>query len=49
MSTKRLVALAERTGKRIHVLHISTAEEMVFLAEHKQVASVEVTPAPPDP
>ena len=43
-STKRLVALAEKTGKRIHVLHISTAEEMVFLADHKQVASVEVTP-----
>jgi dihydroorotase len=43
-STKRLVALAEKTGKRIHVLHISTAEEMLFLADHKQVASVEVTP-----
>ena len=33
-----------RYGKRIHVLHISTAEEMVFLAEHKDVATVEVTP-----
>ena len=43
-STRRLVALAERTGKRIHVLHVSTAEEMVFLARHKDVASVEVTP-----
>ena len=43
-STKRLVALAEKTGKRIHVLHISTAEEMVFLADHKAAASVEVTP-----
>jgi len=43
-STKRLVALAEKTGKRIHVLHISTAEEMVFLADHKTFASVEVTP-----
>ena len=32
------------TGKRIHVLHISTADEMVFLADHKDVASVEVTP-----
>jgi dihydroorotase len=42
--TKRLVALARKTGKRIHVLHISTAEEMVFLADHKDVASVEVTP-----
>lgn len=43
-STRRLVALARKTGKRIHVLHISTAEEMVFLADHKDVASVEVTP-----
>ena len=43
-STRRLVGLARRTGKRIHVLHISTAEEMVFLADHKDVASVEVTP-----
>ena len=43
-ATRRLVALAEKTGKRIHVLHISTAEEMVFLAGHKDVASVEVTP-----
>ncbi|HLV82749.1 MAG TPA: dihydroorotase, partial [Devosia sp.] len=42
--TKRLVALAHKTGKRIHVLHISTAEEMVYLADHKDVASVEVTP-----
>jgi dihydroorotase len=43
-STRRLVALAEKYGKRIHVLHISTAEEMVFLADHKDVATVEVTP-----
>ncbi len=42
--TKRLVALARRTGKRIHVLHISTGEEIAFLADHKDVASVEVTP-----
>ncbi|MEO8756736.1 MAG: dihydroorotase, partial [Devosia sp.] len=43
-STKRLVALAHKYGKRIHVLHISTAEEVVFLAAHKDVATVEVTP-----
>ena len=42
--TTRLVNLARKTGKRIHVLHISTAEEMIFLADHKDVASVEVTP-----
>ena len=30
--TQRLVALARETGKRVHVLHITTAEEMAFLA-----------------
>jgi dihydroorotase len=43
-ATKRLVMLARETGKRVHVLHVTTAEEMDFLAEHKDVASVEVTP-----
>ena len=37
-------ASPERLGKRIHVLHVTTAEEIEFLAEHKDVASVEVTP-----
>ncbi len=43
-STRRLVALARETGARIHVLHISTGEEMRFLADHKDVATVEATP-----
>lgn len=43
-STRRLVALARELGKRIHVLHVSTTEEMAFLAHHKDVASLEVTP-----
>jgi len=42
--TQRLVRLARKTGKRVHVLHITTAEEMAFLKDHKDVASVEVTP-----
>ncbi|WP_406857939.1 dihydroorotase [Alsobacter sp. KACC 23698] len=42
--TERLVRIAHETGARIHVLHISTAEEMRFLAGHKDVASVEATP-----
>jgi dihydroorotase len=42
--TQRLVGLARETGKRIHVLHVTTAQEMEFLAAHKDVASVEVTP-----
>jgi len=44
MSTRRLVRLARETGARIHVLHVTTAEEIEFLAEHKDVATVEVTP-----
>lgn len=44
LATKRLVCLAERYGKRVHVLHISTAEEMDFLKDHKEFATVEVTP-----
>jgi dihydroorotase len=42
--TQRLVRIAHETGARIHVLHITTAEEMEFLRDHKDVASVEVTP-----
>ncbi|MGA0602359.1 dihydroorotase [Caulobacter sp. KR2-114] len=44
MSTRRLVRLAKGLGKRIHVLHVTTAEEIAYLADHKDVASVEVTP-----
>jgi dihydroorotase len=43
-STQRLVALARETGKRVHVLHVTSQEEIEFLAGHKDVASVEVTP-----
>jgi dihydroorotase len=44
IATERLVRLAEKHRRRVHVLHVSTAEEMAFLAEHKDWASVEVTP-----
>jgi dihydroorotase len=44
LSTRRLVRLAQETGARIHVLHVTTAEEIAFLADHKDVATVEVTP-----
>ena len=45
MATKRLIALAHETGKRVHVLHVTSMEEAVFLADHKDVASAEATPA----
>jgi dihydroorotase len=44
LATKRLVALAEKVGRRVHVLHVTTAEEMEFLAHHKDWATVETTP-----
>lgn len=43
-STERLVTIARAYGKRIHVLHVTTAEEIAYLADHKDVATVEVTP-----
>ena len=42
--TQRLVRVARRTRARIHVLHISTAEEIAFLEQHKDVATCEATP-----
>ena len=42
--TERLLRIARAEGARIHVLHVTTAEEMALLAGHKEVASVEVTP-----
>ena len=43
-STERLLRIARKLGKRIHVLHVTTAEEVEILARHKDVASVEMTP-----
>jgi dihydroorotase len=45
MCTQRLIALARETGKRVHVLHVTSKEEVVFLADHKDVATAEATPA----
>ncbi|CAN5125844.1 dihydroorotase [soil metagenome] len=43
-STERLVRIAKKLGKRIHVLHVTTSQEIDFLAANKDVASVELTP-----
>ena len=43
-ATRRIVHLAEDAGRPIHVLHVTTAEEMAFLAEHKGLVTVETTP-----
>jgi dihydroorotase len=43
-STERLMRLARETGRPVHVLHVTTAEEIELLADHKDVATCEVTP-----
>lgn len=43
-ATKQIVGLAYKTGRRVHVLHISSGDEMDFLQHHKDIATVEITP-----
>jgi len=43
-STQRLIGLARRARARVHVLHISTREEIEFLQGAKDVATCEATP-----
>ncbi|HYD73880.1 MAG TPA: dihydroorotase, partial [Candidatus Binatia bacterium] len=44
LATSRLVEAARRHGKRVHVLHVSSKEEMAFLGTAKDVATVETLP-----
>ncbi|SEI10085.1 dihydroorotase, multifunctional complex type [Rheinheimera pacifica] len=44
LATQRIIALAEQTGRPLHLLHISSAEEMAYLAAFKHRVTVEVTP-----
>lgn len=43
-ATTRILKLAREAGRLIHVLHVTTADEMRLLAGHKDIASVETTP-----
>ena len=43
-STRRVVKIAERYNKQIHVLHVTTKEEVDFLAMHKKNVTFEITP-----
>jgi dihydroorotase len=43
-ATRRLISIARKTGRRVHVLHVTTAEEMALLGQAKDIATVEATP-----
>lgn len=44
LATERLLRVARAAKRRVHVLHVTTADEMEMLAECKDIATVEVTP-----
>jgi dihydroorotase len=43
-STERVLRLAREAGRRLHVLHVTTAEELPLLAASRDLATVETTP-----
>jgi len=43
-STERVLRLARQAGRRLHVLHVTTAEELPLLAASRDFVTVETTP-----
>jgi dihydroorotase len=41
LSTARVIRLARAAGRRLHLLHVTTAEEMPLVAEARDIATVE--------
>ncbi len=44
LATKRIINLSKKAHRRIHVLHITTSDEVDLLANVKDLVSAEVTP-----
>ena len=42
LGTRRLMALARETGRPAHILHVSTAQELDYLRDYRDLATVEV-------
>ena len=43
-ATQRIVSIARKNKKNIHILHVSSGQEIEFLSKNKDIASVEITP-----
>ena len=43
-STQRLLKIARKNNRPVHVLHVTTSQEMELLRLHRDIASVECTP-----
>jgi dihydroorotase len=44
LATRRILRLARETGRRIHILHVTTPAELEVIAANKDIATCEVTP-----
>ena len=44
LATRRILKLARETGRKIHILHITTPAELALIAQNKDIATCEVTP-----
>jgi dihydroorotase len=44
LATRRILKLARDAGRRIHILHVTTPAELELIAQHKDIATCEVTP-----
>ena len=42
LGTRRIVALAHKTGRPCHIVHVSTEEEFAYLPQHRDIATCEV-------
>lgn len=42
LGTRRLMAIARKTHRPAHILHVSTAEELDYLKDYRDIATVEV-------
>ncbi|MBO0710113.1 MAG: dihydroorotase [Acetobacteraceae bacterium] len=42
LGTRRLMALARETGRPAHIVHVSTAEELDYLKDYRDIATCEV-------
>lgn len=44
LATQRILRIARAARRRIHILHVTTADELALIAQHKDIATCELTP-----
>ena len=44
ISTQKSIVLAKKYNRPVHILHVSSSEEMQFLSQNKDIATVEILP-----